>query len=263
VSNTHHTSHTHTLHTVNSTRLVTGSADNTCRMWDAYTGKEIFQWETMTAVRSVSFAEGDCMLLMVTDATMGKTSTVHIFQLDVEGEGEGGPVTPTARQSTEPIKTIVLGGPREPKITIARWGILNATILTGHEDGTIRIWDFETCEELSSTKKHTASITDFQFSADKSHFITASKDTTSLIFDTTTLEVLKTYSTDRPVNAAAISPLKPHVGLPVWLGAPCPPRACARSPPLTRTLTRAHACTHAHTHTHSPHRSSWAVGRRP
>jgi translation initiation factor 3 subunit I len=184
-------------------------------MWEAYTGKELFVWETKTAVRSVAFAEGDRMLLMVTDATMGQTSAVHIFQLDVEGEG---PVTPTANQSVEPIKTIVLGGPREPKITIARWGILNATIITGHEDGTLRIWDFETCEELSSTKKHTASITDLQFAADKSHFITASKDTSSLIFDTTTLEVLKTYATDRPVNAAAISPLKPHVG---WH-----PRAC-------------------------------------
>ena len=27
------------------------------------------------------------------------------------------------------------------KVTVARWGNLNETIITGHEDGSISIWD--------------------------------------------------------------------------------------------------------------------------
>ncbi|CAG7819312.1 unnamed protein product [Allacma fusca] len=44
-------------------------------------------------------------------------------------------------------------------------------------------------------------------------FITASKDKTSKLFDTETLECLKTYKTDRPVNSATISPNLDHVVL--------------------------------------------------
>ena len=44
-------------------------------------------------------------------------------------------------------------------------------------------------------------------------FISASKDTTARLYDTDTLECLKTYKTDRPVNSAAISPLYEHVVL--------------------------------------------------
>merc|ERR1712226_1688020 len=42
---------------------------------------------------------------------------------------------------------------------------------------------------------------------------TASKDTTSRLFDMKTLEPLKLYKTERPVNSAAISPLHDHVVL--------------------------------------------------
>ena len=44
-------------------------------------------------------------------------------------------------------------------------------------------------------------------------FISASKDTTAKLFDTDTLECLKTYKTDRPVNSASISPVYEHVVL--------------------------------------------------
>ena len=42
-------------------------------------------------------------------------------------------------------------------------------------------------------------------------FISASKDSTAKLWDTDSLQCLKTYTTDRPVNSAAISPLYEHV----------------------------------------------------
>ena len=44
-------------------------------------------------------------------------------------------------------------------------------------------------------------------------FVTASKDHTSMLFDSDTLEKMKTYTTERPVNSASLSPLYDHVVL--------------------------------------------------
>ena len=42
-------------------------------------------------------------------------------------------------------------------------------------------------------------------------FISASKDTSAKLFDIDSLECHKTYSTERPVNSASISPTQDHV----------------------------------------------------
>ena len=46
-------------------------------------------------------------------------------------------------------------------------------------------------------------------------FISASKDTTARLFDVDTLECLKVFTTERPVNSASISPTKDHVRIKV------------------------------------------------
>ena len=45
--------------------------------------------------------------------------------------------------------------------------------------------------------------------------ITASKDNTAKLMDAEKLDVLKTYRTERPVNSAAISPIKDYVSV-MW-----------------------------------------------
>jgi translation initiation factor 3 subunit I len=52
-----------------------------------------------------------------------------------------------------------------------------------------------------------------QFSKDKTHFITASKDHSAIIMDAESLEVIKKFQTERPVNSASLSPLCPHIML--------------------------------------------------
>jgi len=50
-----------------------------------------------------------------------------------------------------------------------------------------------------------------QLSKDQMSLITASKDKTAKLFDAPSLNLLKTYKTDRPVNSAALSPIRNHV----------------------------------------------------
>jgi hypothetical protein len=71
----------------------------------------------------------------------------------------------------------------------------------------------QTGELLAENEIHEEKINDMQFSLDGTHFITASQDRTAKLVDTQTLEVLKTYKTTAPVNAAAISPVFDHVVL--------------------------------------------------
>src|SRR6186713_1259619 len=54
-------------------------------------------------------------------------------------------------------------------------------------------------------------ITDLQWSADRTYFITASKDKTARLVSADDLRVLKTYTTDTPLNSAAITPIKDYV----------------------------------------------------
>ncbi|KAJ3197620.1 Eukaryotic translation initiation factor 3 subunit I [Irineochytrium annulatum] len=186
--------------TYNSRYLLTGSADNTLKMWEVETGRNVFTWVTRSAVRAVAYALGDEMALFVTDATMGQQCTINIVDIEPDPEDQ----TPDVQRS------IVVEG---PKATVAAWGNLNKTIYTGHDDGTISIWDVESGERIKSIKGHGASITDLQFAKDKSHFITSSKDNTAQVFDAKTLKALKKYQTERPVNSAALSPIRPHIVL--------------------------------------------------
>jgi translation initiation factor 3 subunit I len=54
-------------------------------------------------------------------------------------------------------------------------------------------------------------INDLQMSPDRSYFITACKDKTAKIISCRTLQVLKTFTADTPLNTAAITPKKDFV----------------------------------------------------
>lgn len=97
------------------------------------------------------------------------------------------------------------------RITSALWGNLDQNIITGHENGTVALFDVRMAKELNSVRDHTLNINDMQMSKDGTMFVTASKDTSAKLFDSESLMCLKTYKTERPVNSAAISPIYDHV----------------------------------------------------
>lgn len=100
-----------------------------------------------------------------------------------------------------------------PKITAALWGEMDMTIIAGHEDGEICHYDMKTNKKTYSNREHTKAISDLQLSQDGTMLISSSKDQTAKLFDAKNVELLKTYKTERPVNSAAISPIRDHVVL--------------------------------------------------
>ncbi|KAG0625899.1 hypothetical protein M758_2G086600 [Ceratodon purpureus] len=184
-----------------STRLVTSSADQSVKLWDCETGVQLHSFNFDAPARAVSFSEGDKMIVITTDPFMEQQSAIHVKRIEDD----------RSLQTSEDVLTIT--GP-QGRINRVMWGPLNKTIISAGEDATIRIWDAETgkcLKESDPETGHQKVITSMSKSADGSHFITGSHDKTSKLWDIRTLTVLKTYTTERPVNAAAISPLLDHV----------------------------------------------------
>lgn len=97
------------------------------------------------------------------------------------------------------------------KATCLGWTIADQYIIAGFEKGDIVKYDVATGKEVGRIKAHTDRVNRISFNRDKSMFITASKDFTAKLIDPFTLEIVKVFVTDRPVNGAVISPTHPHI----------------------------------------------------
>ncbi len=67
--------------------LVSGSADNTMRLWSVQTGKCLFSWEFPTAVKRVAFSEDDDQVVCITEQRMGYQGAIRIFNINRDGDG--------------------------------------------------------------------------------------------------------------------------------------------------------------------------------
>jgi len=97
------------------------------------------------------------------------------------------------------------------KIYSAEWGPLNQHIITANADGSVRKWSVETGVEEQKIQAHTKEVRCIQLSPDKTMFVTCSGDKSAKLFDTRSMKCIKTYKSDRPLNAVSISPLLTHV----------------------------------------------------
>ncbi|CAG2109528.1 unnamed protein product [Medioppia subpectinata] len=185
-----------------TTRVVTGGGDSTLRVWDTETGKELNTIKTHTSVRSCSFSYCGKLILYTTDQAMKMMPELHVIDT-TSGEHMQGLSTVMS------IKELGM-----TKVTSSLWGPLDESIITGHESGHIVNWDVRKPKnKLKDVFVHKYQINDLQYNKDQTLFISASKDNTAKLFDTNTLEHIKTYKTERPVNSAAISPIRDHVVL--------------------------------------------------
>lgn len=179
-----------------STRFLTGSADRTARLWDLQTGEELHRFQHKSSVRAVGFSHGDRMILSAQDDTFNQQPKIFIYNLAQEGE-----------QQLDALRE--LSEDDHGRINCALWGSLNETVIAGCEDGSIRVWDVDQGQLKQSTDRkewHSSDIVDMQFSKDQTMLITASRDRFAKVWDVKTLTCLKTFRSDRPLNAAAISP---------------------------------------------------------
>ncbi|KAF2773800.1 WD40 repeat-like protein [Teratosphaeria nubilosa] len=185
-----------------TTFLATGGADNTLRLWEVKTGRQLKQWDYQTSIRRCEFSEDGKQLLGVTEKRTGQLSNIYVYDIKQDVEAE---------QSSEPALKIVVD--ELPRVTVAGFSYLSHYIITGHENGSVAQWDAKTGELITEIFPHEdgMSVTDIQWSPDRTYFITASKDKTAKLIDVRTMDVLKTYVADTPLNSAAICPTPEYV----------------------------------------------------
>ena len=143
------------------------------------------------------------MLLGVTEKRMGHLGSIVVIPIEIDVDAE---------QADEPDVVITLEG---SKATVAGFASLGEYVIAAHEDGHLSQWDPKTGDHIFTTKEpvHTEPPTDMQFSPDRTYFITSSKDKTAKLHASFTLETMKTYVTDTPLNSAAITPRTDYVVL--------------------------------------------------
>jgi translation initiation factor 3 subunit I len=179
---------------------LTGASDSTSILWDAQTGRELFQFHHEVSVKYVDFSIGDELSLHVTDRIMGKPPTIKLYRMTSDVHD----------QLDVPLREIVCSDFPE-KIHQARFGMFNETIVSVDGMGRIQRWDTETGKLLQQQEVHDDAIVGFDFDAKRLQMITASLDCSAQLFDVRTLKVVKTYVTNIPVRAVSISPLNDHV----------------------------------------------------
>jgi translation initiation factor 3 subunit I len=178
--------------------LASGGADNALKLWDVRTGKCLKTWEFPTAVKRVEFSEDGSQILAVTEKRMGYLGTIVVFDVKIDVDAE---------QTDEPLLRIQC---EDSKPTVAGWSYLSKYIIAGHEDGSVSQYDAKTGEQLLNVQAHEEDlqVTDLQWSPDRTYFITSSKDKTAKILSASNLRVLKSFTTDTPLNTAALTAKK-------------------------------------------------------
>ena len=164
--------------------IVTASSDNTTRLWDAISGKElavlrghegsVFNAQFAPDGKSIVTASGD-KTARLWDAVSGK-------------------------------ELAVLRG-HEAAVNIAQFSPDGQSIVTASWDNTARLWDAASGKELAVLRGHEAPVNNAQFSPDGQSIVTASQDNTARLWDAASgkeLAVLRGH--EAPVNNAQFSP---------------------------------------------------------
>ena len=195
-------SHSSPILAGDSKLLLTASADQSVKLWDVQTGRELFSFEHKGPVRCVAWAEGEQEFASISDP-FGSTlpASINIFTFADEKD----------KQSGEPRLVIVDKEAPRTKVTRVAWLPLNAALLASYDNGVLRKLDPTTGAVLGEWKQHSASISSFALNDEKTLMITSSHDRTAKLWDVAVMTVLKTYTADVPLNSAALSPLKEHV----------------------------------------------------
>jgi WD40 repeat protein/energy-coupling factor transporter ATP-binding protein EcfA2 len=187
------------------TRIVTGSGDNTARVWDARTGAKLLQLEGHTgAVRGVAVTPDGTRIVTGSDDNTGRVWDAQTGAKLLQLEGHTGSIRAVA---VTPDGTRIITGStdRTTRVWDAATGATlleikghpdvvysiavtpdGGRIITALGDNTARVWDASTGAPLLSLRGHTDDVFAVAVTPDGSRIVTASRDKTVRVWDART-----------------------------------------------------------------------------
>lgn len=216
------------IYSRDGSRILTASADETARIWDANTGREI-NWvgNRGQAVHSANFSPDGTRIVTICDdesACIWNVSTGReINSLPLSGlnsaltyatfSPDGTSIVTTSDDKTVQIWNAATGHElaklrgHDGSVRYATFSPDGSRLVTASDDRTARTWDAATGHETMQLRGHTEGVVYAAFSPDGRRIITASRDTTSRIWDAATGgEITQLRGHDAAVFAAAFSP---------------------------------------------------------
>jgi WD40 repeat protein/Flp pilus assembly protein TadD len=188
------------------TRIVTGSADRTAKVWDARTGAPLLDLQGHTSwVRCVSFSPDGTRIVTSSEDGTAKVWDARTGAPLLELKGHTAPVT-SVTFSPDGTRIVSASNDQTLKVWDAPTGA-PLLELKGHKttyvgsvafspdgkrivavggDLTAKVWDAPTETPLLDLKGHTALVTSVTFSPDGTRVVTGSWDQTAKVWDART-----------------------------------------------------------------------------
>jgi eukaryotic-like serine/threonine-protein kinase len=164
--------------------ILTGSGDNTAKVWNAEKGQEVLTLKGHTLpVRSVSWSPDGKRILTGSDDTTAKVWDAATGQELLTLTGHTG------------------------EVSSAAWSPDGKRILTGSYDKTAKVWDAEKGQELVAVEGHMGSLFSVSWSPDGKRILTGSEDKTAKVWDVATgQEVITLTGHSLQVSSVSWSP---------------------------------------------------------
>ncbi|MDJ0516337.1 MAG: WD40 repeat domain-containing protein, partial [Trichodesmium sp. MO_231.B1] len=147
------------------TKIVSGSDDNTVRVWDANTGKEIVKiLQHQGKVWSVAFNYDGTKIISGSD-----DKTVRVWDAN------------TGEQIGEDLQ-------HQGKVKSVAFNHDGTKIVSGSDDKTVRVWDANTGKEIVKILQHQGTVWSVAFNHDDTKIVSGSDDNTMQVWDANTGE---------------------------------------------------------------------------
>jgi len=170
------------------------------------------QVSTGTAVnKACGFSFSGRLLMSCRKRLPGKGEGSRIFIFDIR---EGGANSELREQASQVFVGELADSSSNDEISAACWAGLDNQIIVGMTSGELQLWDIRGRSRepvVRNSKAHDKEIKDIQLSQDQTMIVTASTDHSAKLFDAFHVEQFKYYKSNRPINSACISPIRPHI----------------------------------------------------
>jgi WD40 repeat protein/serine/threonine protein kinase len=193
------------------TRIVTGSFDNTAKIWDAQTGKELLGLTGHTfGVKSASFSPDGTRIVTGSfdnTAKIWEVPSARRFPPQGGSLGAAGGVERDSEGLARTGKILLTLKGHTNFVNSAAFRADGARVVTASNDQTAKVWDAHTGKELLTLKGHTTWVASAAFSPDGDRIVTGSYDQTAKVWDAHTgKELLTLKGHTFGVRCVAFSP---------------------------------------------------------